>query len=193
MHRHLPAAAAAFAFLSSLALPGNARADAAAADLDTVLVTGTRSQQRLADSLVPAQVIEREEIERSQARDLIELLRGRAGLDVGNTGGRGKLSSLYLRGAESDHVLVLVDGIKMNSATAGMPAIQDLPLAQIERIDLEPSGGGEAGLTDPASPPSFRPITKTRRLDKENAPPRRYSASSGVMRMPSRDDWIPGL
>src|SRR5690554_3423364 len=125
MHRHLPAAVAAFAFLSSLALPGNARADAAAADLDTVLVTGTRSQQRLADSLVPAQVIEREEIERSQARDLIELLRGRAGLDVGNSGGRGKLSSLFLRGTESDHVLVLVDGVKINSATAGMPAIQD--------------------------------------------------------------------
>ena len=136
MHRHLPAAVAAFAFLSSLALPGNARADAAAADLDTVLVTGTRSQQRLADSLVPAQVIEREEIERSQARDLIELLRGRAGLDVGNSGGRGKLSSLFLRGTESDHVLVLVDGVKINSATAGMPAIQDFPLSQIERIEI---------------------------------------------------------
>jgi len=105
-------------------------------DLDEVVVTGTRTQVRLAESLVPAEVIDRDQIERSQARDLIELLRGRAGVDVGNTGGRGKLSSLYLRGAESDHVLVLVDGIKMNSATAGMPAIQDLPLAQIERIEI---------------------------------------------------------
>src|SRR5690606_24659502 len=135
MHRHLRAAVVA-AFLSSLALPGSARAEAAAADLDTVLVTGTRSQQRLADSLVPAQVIERDEIERSQARDLIELLRGRAGLDVGNTGGRGKLSSLFLRGTESDHVLLLVDGVKINSATAGMPAFQDLPVSQIERIEI---------------------------------------------------------
>ncbi len=136
MQRSLPAAVAAVLFLPSLAFTGSARADAAAADLDTVLVTGTRSEMLLADSLVPAQVIERAEIERSQARDLIELLRGRSGIDVGNTGGRGKLSSLFLRGTESDHVLVLVDGVKINSATAGMPAIQDLPLAQIERIEI---------------------------------------------------------
>ncbi|MDH7453784.1 TonB-dependent receptor [Luteimonas composti] len=107
-----------------------------ATDLDEVLVTGTRTEVRLAESLLPAEVLDRDQIERSQARDLIELLRGRAGVDVGNTGGRGKLSSLYLRGAESDHVLVLVDGIKMNSATAGMAAFQDLPLAQIERIEI---------------------------------------------------------
>ncbi len=107
-----------------------------ATDLDEVLVTGTRTEVRLAESLLPAEVLDRDQIERSQARDLIELLRGRAGVDVGNTGGRGKLSSLYLRGAESDHVLVLVDGIKMNSASAGMAAFQDLPLAQIERIEI---------------------------------------------------------
>jgi vitamin B12 transporter len=136
MHRSLPAAIAAALLLPAFALPTPARADAAATDLDTVLVTANRSEQRLADSLVPAQVIERADIERSQARDLIELLRGRAGIDVGNTGGRGKLSSLFLRGTESDHVLVLVDGVKMNSATAGMAAIQDLPLAQIERIEI---------------------------------------------------------
>ena len=112
------------------ALPA-ASAAQSAVDLDEVVVTGTRTQVRLSESLVPAEVIDRDQIERSQARDLIELLRGRAGVDVGNTGGRGKLSSLYLRGAESDHVLVLLDGIKINSATAGMPAIQDLPLAQI--------------------------------------------------------------
>src|SRR5690606_3935025 len=173
--------AATLVFLPVLAAPAGVRAEGAATDLDTVLVTASRSQERLADSLVPAQVIEleeiersqasdtsdllrgrpcidrgitstrhqplavrqlpsqvieREEIERSQARDLIELLRGRAGIDVGNTGGRGKLSSLYIRGTESDHVLVLVDGVKMNSATAGMPAFQDLPLAQIERIEI---------------------------------------------------------
>jgi len=105
-------------------------------ELDGVLVTGTRTEIAIEDSLVPAQVIDREQIERSQARDLIDLLHGRAGIDIGNTGGRGKLSSLYLRGAESDHVLVLVDGVRINSATAGMPAIQDLPLSQVERIEI---------------------------------------------------------
>jgi vitamin B12 transporter len=107
-----------------------------ATDLDEVVVTGTRTEVLLADSLVPAQVIDREEIERSQAVDLVGLLRGRAGVDIGNQGGRGKLSSLFLRGAESDHVLVLVDGVKVGSATSGMAAFQDLPVTQIERIEI---------------------------------------------------------
>lgn len=129
--------AAAIAAGLSLSLPSPAVLAAnATSDLDTIVVTGTRTEVALVDSLVPAQVVDRAAIERSQARDLIELLRGRAGIDVGNTGGRGKLSSLYLRGAESDHVLLLVDGVKINSATAGMAAFQDLPLAQIERIEI---------------------------------------------------------
>src|SRR5690606_10870356 len=120
------------------ALSPIAMADSAmqAIDLDEVIVTGTRTEVALVDSLVPAQVIDRAEIDRTQARDLIELLRGRAGIDIGNNGGRGKISSLFLRGAESDHLLVLVDGVKIGSATSGMPAIQDLPVAQIERIEI---------------------------------------------------------
>ncbi|MGO1542044.1 MAG: TonB-dependent vitamin B12 receptor [Luteimonas sp.] len=107
-----------------------------ATDLDEVVVTGTRTEVLLADSLVPAQVIDREEIERTQATDLIGLLRGRAGVDIGNQGGPGKLSSLFLRGSESDHVLVLIDGVKVGSATSGMAAFQDFPVSQIERIEI---------------------------------------------------------
>ena len=108
-------------FAVAAALSPLAMADGAmqAVDLDEVIVTGTRTEVALVDSLVPAQVVDRAEIERSQARDLIELLRGRAGIDIGNNGGRGKISSLFLRGAESDHLLVLVDGVKIGSATSG--------------------------------------------------------------------------
>lgn len=107
-----------------------------ATDLDEVLVTATRTEIALADSIVPAQVIDRGDIERSQARSLPELLRGRAGIDVGNQGGPGKLSTVFLRGSESDHVLVLVDGVRVGSATAGLVAFQDLPVEQIERIEI---------------------------------------------------------
>ncbi|MGY1458717.1 TonB-dependent receptor domain-containing protein [Luteimonas sp. A534] len=122
----------------ALALSPAAMASGAmqATDLDEVIVTGTRTEILLADSLVPAQVIDRDEIDRSQARDLIELLRGRAGVDIGNQGGRGKLSSVFLRGAESDHVLVLIDGVKVGAASSGMAAFQDFPVAQIERIEI---------------------------------------------------------
>jgi vitamin B12 transporter len=63
-------------------------------------------------------------------------LRGVAGLSVANNGGAGKYTAVFMRGAESDHVLVLIDGVKVGSATAGGAAFQDIPVAQIERIEI---------------------------------------------------------
>src|SRR5690606_29127256 len=57
-------------------------------------------------------------------------------INLANQGGPGKLTSLFLRGTESDHVLVLVDGVRIGTATAGMVMFQDLPLEQIERIEI---------------------------------------------------------
>ncbi|MCD9033986.1 TonB-dependent vitamin B12 receptor [Luteimonas sp. Y-2-2-4F] len=119
-----------------LSAPLSARAAGAAVDLDEIVVTGTRTPVALADSISPAQVIDRAEIERSQAPSLPELLRGRAGINLANTGGAGKQTSLFMRGAGSNQVLVLIDGIRIGSATAGLPALQDIPVSQIERIEI---------------------------------------------------------
>jgi len=140
MQHHLSVSTSfhALAFAIALALPSMARAEIAAdaTDLDEIVVTGTRTDVAIEDSLLPAQVIDREEIERTQARSLPELLKGRAGINLTNQGGAGKLTSLFLRGAESDHVLVLIDGIRVGSATAGTTMFQDLPVDQIERIEI---------------------------------------------------------
>ena len=121
----------------ALALPFAAQAqDRGATDLDEVVVSGTRTAVAVEDSLVPAQVINREAIQRSQARSLSELLQGRAGISLANQGGAGKITTLNLRGTESDHVLVLIDGVRMGSATAGLPALQDLPIDQIDRVEI---------------------------------------------------------
>jgi vitamin B12 transporter len=119
----------------ALALPAAASAQSAT-DLDQVVVTATRTESSIADSLFPVQVIDRDTIERSQARSLPELLRGRAGIDFGNQGGAGKLGTLFLRGTESDQALVLVDGVRIGSATAGLVSFQDLPVEQIDRIEI---------------------------------------------------------
>ena len=125
------------ALVAALASPlAHAATAADARDLDTVLVTANRSASTLGDTIAPAQVIDRAEIERAQPRDLPDLLRGRAGIEIGNNGGPGKLTSIFMRGTESDHVLVLVDGIRIGTATAGIPAIQDIPVEQIERIEI---------------------------------------------------------
>ena len=138
MPRHPLSTALAAALLLPV-LPWSPRASAQthdATELDEVVVSGTRTEVSVEDSLVPAQVIGRDDIQRSQARSLGELLRGRAGISTANQGGPGKITTLNLRGTESDHVLVLVDGVRMGSATAGLPALQDLPIDQIDRIEI---------------------------------------------------------
>jgi vitamin B12 transporter len=102
---------------------------------DTV-VTATRTAQSADATLASVSVITRQDIERLQAQSLPDVLRGVAGLTISNSGGAGKATSVHLRGTNSDHVLVLVDGIKSGSATTGTASFQDIPVAQIERIEI---------------------------------------------------------
>ena len=137
--RSLSLAVAAALALPALASSGTAHAEAAAqsaTDLDGVVVTATRTAIDVDTALAPVEVIDRAEIERSQARSLPDLLRGRAGVSMSNQGGDGKLTTLFLRGSESDHVVVLVDGIRIGSATSGLVSLQNLPLALIERVEI---------------------------------------------------------
>jgi vitamin B12 transporter len=103
---------------------------------EDIVITASRLAETADETLASVSVIDRAEIERRQAQSLPELLSGQAGLSVANQGGRGKLSSLFLRGTESNHVLVLIDGVKIGSASAGISAIEQLPLEQIERIEI---------------------------------------------------------
>ncbi|GAB3098009.1 TonB-dependent vitamin B12 receptor [Lysobacter terrae] len=107
-----------------------------ATDVDDVIVTASRTAQTQDATLASVSVITREDIDRLQPASLPDLLRGQAGLTITNNGGMGKESSVFLRGAESDQTIVLVDGIKIGSATLGKAALQDIPVDQIERIEI---------------------------------------------------------
>jgi len=100
------------------------------------VVTATRTNQNINDTLVDTTLITRAEIERSQARDVQDLLQGLPGISFANNGGMGQVTSMFLRGSNSDHVLVLVDGVRTGSATLGSFAWEGIPLAQIERIEI---------------------------------------------------------
>ncbi|MDH3638700.1 MAG: TonB-dependent receptor [Gammaproteobacteria bacterium] len=101
-----------------------------------ILVTATRTA--VAAYRIPASstTITRDEIEKLQVRTLPDLLKGIAGIDLTDNGGAGKVTSVFLRGTESDHVLVLIDGIRVGSATLGTTAFQHLPIEQIERVEI---------------------------------------------------------
>ncbi|MBL8473362.1 MAG: TonB-dependent vitamin B12 receptor [Rhodocyclaceae bacterium] len=124
------------AAVSLLAIPAAFAAEEKPYEMDTLVVTATRTARTADETLVPVTVITRAEIERSQARSVGDLLTGQAGVTVANNGGSGKLTNVFLRGANSDHVLVLLDGVKIGSATAGTAAFQDIPVELIDRIEV---------------------------------------------------------
>ncbi len=103
---------------------------------DTLIVTATRTEIPLSDAIVPVTIITREDIELSLANDLAELLRFEAGIDIGRSGGPGQATSVFLRGTESNHTLVLIDGVRMNPGTIGGAAVQHIAPEIIERIEI---------------------------------------------------------
>lgn len=104
--------------------------------LERITVTAARAPQSIADSLVTVEVIERQDIVRSQARDLVDLLRSRSGIDLARTGGAGQQTSVFLRGSNSNHVLVLIDGVRVASSNTGAYTFEQLPLVHVDRIEI---------------------------------------------------------
>ena len=103
---------------------------------DTV-VTATRSPQLLSASLAHTTLITREDIERSQATDLVTLLEREAGLQRTQNGGVGTTSSLFLRGAPSLQTLVLIDGVPQNKQDAsGAVSLEHVMLDNVERVEI---------------------------------------------------------
>ena len=105
---------------------------------EPVVVTATRIAQSRAEASHAAVVISREEIEKSGHLSLVELLQARGGVEITNSGGLGQPSAVSMRGAEPRHTLVLIDGLRVGSATAGGTAFENIPLNQIERIEIVP-------------------------------------------------------
>jgi vitamin B12 transporter len=114
-----------------------ARAEAPAPErIDPVVVTATRSPTPLSSLLSDVRVIDREAISEAGSETLTELLQARGGIEIVANGGPGQPSGVFLRGTNSNHVLLLIDGMRVNSATSGTNAFEHIPLQQIERIEI---------------------------------------------------------
>ncbi|MGM0632232.1 MAG: TonB-dependent receptor domain-containing protein [Pseudomonadota bacterium] len=103
---------------------------------EEVLVTAHRLPELQSETLAATSVITREDIDNSQPRDLFELLGTRAGIQTTRTGSHGAQTSLFLRGSESDHTLILLDGVRINTASDGFARLEHLSPDQIERIEI---------------------------------------------------------
>ena len=104
--------------------------------LDDVVVTASRTAQTVDDTLAPVTVISREQIERSQATSVTELIALAPGTQITYSGGPGSKTGVYLRGTRTSQTLVLIDGIKANSASSGESPLQYLDPDQVEKIEI---------------------------------------------------------
>ncbi len=136
MHRKPLAAALAglFGFISTPVLSQSPQSEPPI--LEEIVVTATRTARTADETLAAVTVISRRDIERSQANSLDEVLRAVPDLEISRNGGYGKSTSLFLRGTNADHVLVLVDGVRAASATLGTYAWENLRPEQVERIEI---------------------------------------------------------
>lgn len=103
---------------------------------DAVVVTAARVEQPVSEVIGAVSVITRKDIEQRGVHSVQDLLRGETGLSVANTGGLGKLSNVFLRGADAEQLLVLVDGVRVGSASSGTTPFEYLPVDQIERVEI---------------------------------------------------------
>jgi len=104
--------------------------------LKETVVTATRSESRADAVISDVTVITREDIERGTGRTVAELVARVSGVQMTANGGLGKNSSIFIRGTESRHVLLLIDGVRYGSATTGQANFDNLPLDAIERIEV---------------------------------------------------------
>lgn len=104
--------------------------------LEGIVVTATRVPTPVDDALRDVTIIDRADIERSGASNISELLRYVPGLQITQDSVRGAVPSIYMRGTNTNHALFLIDGQRLNSATAGGTAFQAIPIDQIERIEI---------------------------------------------------------
>lgn len=105
-------------------------------NLPDTVVTASRVEQPRSATFAASSVISREDIERLQPQSLAQLLERIPGLSLSQTGGRGSQTSLFLRGTNANQTLILVDGQRISSASAGTASLEFLDIDQIERIEI---------------------------------------------------------
>jgi vitamin B12 transporter len=128
--------AISFTAMAVTTAPFAAAQTAAPIALADIVVTATRTSQRIDEALAGTTVIDRAAIERATGRTLPELLAQYASIQFASNGGLGKSSSVFIHGLESRHTLLLIDGVRYGSATLGTPVWENIPLDVIERIEI---------------------------------------------------------
>ncbi|MBU3894963.1 TonB-dependent vitamin B12 receptor BtuB [Serratia rubidaea] len=103
---------------------------------ENLVVSANRFPQPVSSVLAPTSVVTRNDIDRWQAKSLTDVMRRLPGVDIAQNGGMGQNSSLFIRGTNSSHVLLLIDGIRLNQAgVSGSSDLSQIPLSLVQKVE----------------------------------------------------------
>ena len=102
-------------------------------EINPLVVTGSRTQQRLTDVMPSVSVITQEDLERTRPVDVLQALQGEPGLEVLRNS---NVPSIFLRGSSSAQFLLLIDGVKVGDDGTGVSGIENIPISQIDHIEI---------------------------------------------------------
>ena len=107
-------------------------------EFNPVVVSASRTEQKLSDVISSVSVITKKDIEKSQSQDILNILNSEPGLEISRTGSVGSATSIYLRGGNTNQTLILLDGVPFSgeSATGAISSIEMIPTSQIEKIEI---------------------------------------------------------
>ncbi|MFZ2855668.1 MAG: TonB-dependent receptor [Rhodocyclaceae bacterium] len=134
--KHAPVAALVASLFTAVFPHAAAAADAADTELGQVVVTATRQATRSNELLSDVSVVTHEEIEQRGQTSLAEVLATLPGVFVTDGNTPGKQASVFIRGTNTGHALLLVDGMPLSSATLGQAPFDSIPASEIERIEV---------------------------------------------------------
>ncbi len=104
--------------------------------LETLVITANRTVEQKFSALAAVDSFNREQIEQLQAASVLDVLQQVAGISIVQQGTAAHQNSVFIRGSNSNHVLVLVNGVRVGSATLGTKDLASIPVALIERIEI---------------------------------------------------------
>ncbi|EPJ9041662.1 TonB-dependent vitamin B12 receptor BtuB [Serratia marcescens] len=122
---------------SVTAFSGWAQDNTTATNGDNLVVTANRFPQPVSSVLASTSIVTKDDIDRWQSKNLLEVMRRLPGVDIAQTGGLGQSASLYVRGSEARHTLVLIDGVPIaKPGITGVADFNQIPISLVQRIEF---------------------------------------------------------
>jgi len=122
--------------LSSTTFADTSSNSEANSKLDTIVVTASRTEQKISEVPARINIIEPKILEQSPIASLPQLLQTDASINMVQSGGYGQTAAIFLRGTNSNHTLLLRDGVRLNSNTAGAASLPFIDTTDIKQIEV---------------------------------------------------------